>query len=267
MKNCSEIKEFISLYIDDELEPDKRKELEEHIDSCGVCRNELNELMRIIGLCRNIAVVELPGNFRIDLHQKLLEVQGHAEGTVKPVFFRTKYFKLFSSVAAVFLLIFLLKGFFSFDLFPNEKASESSDRIDMMAESPAQDSAQMKAALPDSAGNENSFSSITIAVDDPDSQIEIIKAIVLENSGLKQPSIQLNETETGQTEEGSISLLFDILNTQMSAFIDVLNTEYGQSNVQQGAVIAEDMTMTMEDLLKQSDTLDITIVEVILKKK
>ncbi|NJD03333.1 MAG: hypothetical protein FIA99_12245, partial [Ruminiclostridium sp.] len=124
MKKCSEIKELISLYIDDELETDERREFEEHTDSCGECRDELDELTRIIGLCRITEEEELPVDFRIELHQKLLEVQKQSK-EVKPVFYNTRYFKLFSSVAAVFLLVFLIKGFYDFDLFSNGKADRS----------------------------------------------------------------------------------------------------------------------------------------------
>ena len=314
MKKCSEIKELISLYIDDELDIDESREFEEHMESCEECRNELYELKQIVGLCRDTAEEELPADFRMELHQKLLSIQNQTVNGKKVLLFRTKYFGLFSSVAAVFLLVFLIRGFFGFDLFPNTKSSDSAEKMDMMAEAPAQDSAQRKAASPDSADSDTNLSlaksaetaqdytiagqgsqggsheidrstkddresqislaaaeagnervsknttSITIAVDDPESQIENVKAIALKNSGVEQTAALSDETEPGQTEEkGTVSLFFNIPNMQLSAFINTLNTDYSQSSVQPGTVIAEDMYLTLEDLLEQSDTLDTEI--------
>ena len=317
MKKCSEIKELISLYIDDELEPDERREFEEHTDSCEECRNELDELMRIVGLCRTAKEEELPADFRTELHQKLLEVQKQSKEAVKPMFYHTKYFKLFSSVAAVFLLVFLIRGFYNFGLFSNGKADQSAERVNIMAEAPAEDQLQMKAAAPDT-GNDSGNSmekseedfqysynedkgtqaggteigrsttggretqaglaaagagesvtrnttSITVAVDDPDAQVKIIEAIAVKNSGLEQQTAQPDGTETGYTAEvdgSGVVLLLNIPNMQLNAFIDALNTGYGQSNVQPEAVISEDMSVAIEDLLKQLDNLDMEIEKV-----
>jgi len=41
--NCEEFKARISAYVDDELEPDQRKRLEEHLANCPSCRQELAE--------------------------------------------------------------------------------------------------------------------------------------------------------------------------------------------------------------------------------
>ena len=315
MKKCSEIKELISLYIDDELEVDERREFEEHMDSCEECRNELDELEQIVGLCRTASEEELPADFRIELHQKLLEVQKQTKEAVKPMFYRTKYFKLFSSVAAVFLLVFLIKGFYNFDLFSNGKTSQSADRADMRAEAAPETEMQMKSgAMPETAndtgnsveksiegleepyfdanngtqaagteidrstaGGRNAqmgafvvtagesvtrnTTSITIIVDDPDTQVENIKAVAEKSSGLELQAIQLSDTVTMYTTEadGNVVLQLNIPTMQLNAFMDALNTDYGQSNVQQEAAITEDMSVAMEELLKQSDNLDIEI--------
>lgn len=310
MKKCSEIKELISLYIDDELEADERREFEEHTDSCGECRDELDELTRIIGLCRITEEEELPVDFRIELHQKLLEVQKQSK-EVKPVFYNTRYFKLFSSVAAVFLLVFLIKGFYDFDLFSNGKADRSVEGINNMAAAPAKDGIQMKAALPETAdgtgdskersgeafqdsynggkgtqaggteadrstagdreplvglaaaetkeGVYKNSTGITIAVDDPETQIENIKAIAVKSSGMEPQAEDGAGTAYTAEADGSIVLFLNIPGTQLNAFINALNTGYGQSNVQPEAVIKEDMSAAIEDLLKQSDNLDLEI--------
>lgn len=142
MKKCSEIKDCISLYIDNELDPDELKAFEEHMAACADCRSELDEMMQIVGLCKDIPEVELPENFKAELHIKLLEVHGQTQKAGKPPFFYSGYFKLFSSVAAVFLLVFLIRGLYGFDLFQGTKTSNSADRPEMAAEAPAQAQAQ-----------------------------------------------------------------------------------------------------------------------------
>ena len=316
MKKCSEIKELISLFIDDELTPDERMEFEEHIAGCEECRNELDELTEIVGFCRATTEEELPDNFKTELHQKLLEVQRQSEAAARTAFFRSRYFKLFSSVAAVFLLVFLIKGFYDHSLFPVGKAGQSADRANMLAETSVEEQIQMKAAAPNAAngsgntmersgeggapqesyyadkgaqtateidrstsggretqqglnaaGADDSVSrntaSITVTVDDPDAQVENVKAVAVKSSGLDEPDTQLtgNEAVYSAMEpiENGVVLLLNIPSAQVNAFIEALNTDYGQGNVQPEAVVKEDMSVAIGGLLKLSDDLDLEI--------
>lgn len=319
MKKCSEIKELISLYIDDELAPDERIEFEEHIAACEECKDELDELTEIVGFCRATTEEELPDNFKTELHQKLLEVQKQSEAAARTAFFRSRYFKLFSSVAAVFLLVFLIKGFYDHSLFPVGKAGQSADKANILAETSAEERIQMKAAAPNAAngsgnsmersgeggapqesyyadkgtqaateidrstsggretqpgftvaGAEDSVSrnttSITVTVDDPDAQVENVKAVAVKSSGLDETDTQLTGNEavysTMEPIENGVVLLLNIPSTQLNAFIEALNTDYGQGNVQPEAVVKEDMSVAIGGLLKQSDDLDLAIEKV-----
>jgi anti-sigma factor (TIGR02949 family) len=47
MMNCDEADRFLDAYLDGELEPDKRAELEEHLASCSECKQKLDRLRQL----------------------------------------------------------------------------------------------------------------------------------------------------------------------------------------------------------------------------
>ena len=65
MKNndCSEIKEMLAGYIDDELTDEERRIVEEHIDICAECASELKEMKNIREVIRNMNTPRLPDAF------------------------------------------------------------------------------------------------------------------------------------------------------------------------------------------------------------
>ncbi|HOQ06183.1 MAG TPA: anti-sigma factor [Clostridiales bacterium] len=107
MMNCADVRENISAYADDELSAAERKSFEEHISSCPECREELDEMVRIIKLCRSVPLYDLPEGFRDGLHEKLTAAAKdlNASGAEKTK--RKWTAKTFASIAAGILLIFL----------------------------------------------------------------------------------------------------------------------------------------------------------------
>jgi len=71
MKNCGEIIELMSLYIDGELDSETKREFEEHIETCESCRSELYELKEIVDVLGEVEEVELPSGFKEQLHENL----------------------------------------------------------------------------------------------------------------------------------------------------------------------------------------------------
>lgn len=113
MKKCLADTEIIDRYFDGELDGNRMSELEEHLRTCESCKNEYRDIFNTIKLCREIREEELPENFKEELHLKLQESQSRQENPGrKPaaVVFRNRYFRLASTVAAVFLLVFLVRG-------------------------------------------------------------------------------------------------------------------------------------------------------------
>ncbi|MGB4439865.1 MAG: DUF4349 domain-containing protein [Sedimentibacter sp.] len=73
--NCDEIKNLLSLYIDDELDEEERLLVEEHLQKCEDCQKELEEYKKIIQALKNIPDEEPPSGYCKRLHEKLLIVE------------------------------------------------------------------------------------------------------------------------------------------------------------------------------------------------
>jgi hypothetical protein len=121
MKNCNEFKEDISSYIDKMLDEVSRVEFEKHIESCEDCGNEFHEISLLTDVCVNMIEVELPDNFKQDLHEKLTDIKKKNGIDLQLTFIRKKYFKIGASIAAVLILAVIIKGFFGF--YPQKSSS------------------------------------------------------------------------------------------------------------------------------------------------
>ena len=125
MKKCDEVREYISLYIDEELDEAQLVDFEEHIRCCEECRNELDEIKSIISICSSIEEEELPDKFREELHSKLLTVKEEIEGKNKVVKLRDSYIiKIVTAVAACLLIVVLTRGFLNDGFFPKHSKND-----------------------------------------------------------------------------------------------------------------------------------------------
>ncbi|WP_432408887.1 DUF4349 domain-containing protein [Wukongibacter sp. M2B1] len=70
---CEEVRDFLSLYIDNELDDKEIAEIEKHLQSCEECNREYEDLLTIQKLLSETPQIELPHNFKAELHQKLVE--------------------------------------------------------------------------------------------------------------------------------------------------------------------------------------------------
>ncbi|HQL35558.1 MAG TPA: DUF4349 domain-containing protein [Bacillota bacterium] len=70
---CETIKNMMSSYIDKDLNNIEKAEFEKHLAVCEECREEYESLLDIIAACGNLEEIELPQNFRTELHQRLNE--------------------------------------------------------------------------------------------------------------------------------------------------------------------------------------------------
>lgn len=139
MTSCSNARENINAYIDDELNMDERRSFEKHIGKCKECKAELDEMRRIAELCRELPQQEPPAEFKAELHEKLLAVAAEQDGNVgsgkKPKsFFLTK---TFASVAAGILLIFLAGSFYRLGFLSPVRTKSTADNAAMAAGQPA----------------------------------------------------------------------------------------------------------------------------------
>ena len=112
---CTELNELMSLYIDNMLDEYTNEVISNHIQECSACRGAYHELKSILDQCRQLPMVELPKDFGVSLHEKLVvasqEVhEGNKEGLDIVANKKTKSkmnWKIFTSVAALFIVFII----------------------------------------------------------------------------------------------------------------------------------------------------------------
>lgn len=73
---CEAIGNMISSYIDKDLNDIEKQEFEKHLSECPECRAEYESVYEITAICSSLEEVELPSDFRTELHQRLLKEKG-----------------------------------------------------------------------------------------------------------------------------------------------------------------------------------------------
>jgi len=68
---CKEIHEFIEAYLDNELPPETRKEVREHLKKCPACREELAAVKRYRKAMTSLKTVPAPDDFLEKVHERL----------------------------------------------------------------------------------------------------------------------------------------------------------------------------------------------------
>jgi negative regulator of sigma E activity len=150
--NCNEVRELLSLYIDDELDENEKLLVEQHLQICEECQRELEEYKKIIQALQEIPDEEPPLGYCKRLHDKLLAAEAErtelhetniketpAEITEIPRKSKNKMYRWvkYGSVAAAFVLVFLVYGMNNLGM-KNSKAEMSYDTAQSNgAEAPA----------------------------------------------------------------------------------------------------------------------------------
>ncbi len=127
VKKCTEIRDIMSLYLEGELSSDDINEVEEHVKSCDSCREELEDIKKIVELCNNLEEEELPENFKEQLHEKLVSVSGKKKSKILSI--NSSYIKVASSVAAILLFAVFLRAFFLMNGSYEKSAVQSVDDL------------------------------------------------------------------------------------------------------------------------------------------
>ncbi len=103
MLSCQKTQDLMSDYIDKQLSVNKIIKFENHIDSCKECNEEYKLLYNITKSCNKIKEVALPKDYKLHLHQKLIENIKHKG----PWYLN---WKMYSAVAAGVLIVISLKS-------------------------------------------------------------------------------------------------------------------------------------------------------------
>lgn len=69
--DCQHVWQYISAYIDDELDAELRERIERHLETCEICSAVLDSTRNVIVLVADDRVFELPAGFSKRLHERL----------------------------------------------------------------------------------------------------------------------------------------------------------------------------------------------------
>lgn len=69
--DCKHVWQYISAYIDDELDGELRARIERHLETCEICSAVLDSTRNVIVLVADERVFELPAGFSKRLHDRL----------------------------------------------------------------------------------------------------------------------------------------------------------------------------------------------------
>ncbi len=70
--NCEQARQLMHAFVDNEINPQELKKLNDHLDSCESCTVEFEEIKYMVQLMGEIDLKELPLGFEEELHEKLV---------------------------------------------------------------------------------------------------------------------------------------------------------------------------------------------------
>jgi anti-sigma factor RsiW len=71
--DCKHVWQYISAYIDDDVEAALRADIEKHLETCEICSAVLDSTRNVVVLVADDRVFELPAGFSARLHARLNE--------------------------------------------------------------------------------------------------------------------------------------------------------------------------------------------------
>jgi hypothetical protein len=137
MLTCEQIKNMMSSYIDGELSSAELIDFEKHINDCKACKDELKLFESIIDTCGSFDEVELPADFKQNLHQKLVQTQHDMKKNTPPWYLN---WRMYSGLAVGILLIFVMKSQVFDSIYKSEKAYINDAKLEYNAEVAKKDS-------------------------------------------------------------------------------------------------------------------------------
>lgn len=109
--NCEEFEGYISLYIDHEIDDDKRICFEKHMEQCKDCSQKYQKVTRTVFLCRDLEEVELPYEFAAEIIRKAKKVSPLESFISKErlkKFYKKGLWKAAAGTAAIIIFILII---------------------------------------------------------------------------------------------------------------------------------------------------------------
>ncbi|WMJ78944.1 MULTISPECIES: DUF4349 domain-containing protein [unclassified Sedimentibacter] len=161
--NCNEVRDNLSLYIDNELSEEEKKLMDEHLDNCPECRSELEDYRKLIQMLNELPDEEPPAGYCDRLHKKLMkaaseDIEATKTSDIQEVYSKRsgkfKWMK-YGSLAAAFVLVLLVYSL------NNARMGKSSNEMSYdTAEAPSempQEYIEESGTAPESATEEQYF--------------------------------------------------------------------------------------------------------------
>jgi len=133
---CSNFHKALSVFIDDEMKPREREQMEIHISQCDSCRREVEKLKEMVGIMRVMPDPEIPAQLWESTRRRL---EADSEEQVKSWIFRIPKWSYVPAAAALLILLVFFAGsqFYykgdtetpTFDTYVQEHLLSYSDRI------------------------------------------------------------------------------------------------------------------------------------------
>lgn len=101
---CENVRELMSIYLDNEINEVDKAKVEKHIAQCPQCKEEYEILKDLVLECSEIDEVELPQDFMEELRNKLVEAQMNKPSKFTQFMRRTNWKPAVGAVAAVLIL-------------------------------------------------------------------------------------------------------------------------------------------------------------------
>lgn len=272
--DCEKVQELLSEYVDHMLDDDMRKDVENHINSCDACKQEIKLLKSIIGCCHEFEDQDLPENFSGKLHQRLLDERRNDRKDRLFAGFR-KYGALAAAllVIAVSIGIFMNSGILGIGTKNNSGSADRNKTESIQAESSA-----AKAEAPEAlvitgqdAGNQNFSTAVQdeqgMKAADTGAQAKITSREVQEVRTLTTAVINITEDEynkyfigikayieglKGYGEQDN-PLVFIMPKENLDALIKKLSDDYDITNI---SVNATDISIEYDSLKKEISLLE-----------
>lgn len=78
--DCKHVWEYISAYIENDLDPELRSEIDSHLETCEICSAVLDSTRNVVILIADNRVFELPAGFSQRLHTRLEKELSASDG-------------------------------------------------------------------------------------------------------------------------------------------------------------------------------------------
>lgn len=106
MSNCSKISELLSAYLDGEISAKDKEIVETHLAECASCKQKLEIMQKTQNILKNAPPMPVPETLLKDFE----EYRKKSEQTEKKVVPFYRNYRLYASIAAIFVFAFVLKS-------------------------------------------------------------------------------------------------------------------------------------------------------------